>query len=161
MYRILERLQRGERVDHFETMRLRKDGSHVDVSVSVAPLLDAAGRLVGASAIVRDITERKRAEQELAARGKQQAALASLRQLALANSHLSTLLNDAIALVARTLEVEYGAILELQPDHTTLLLRAGVGWSADLMGRATVGWESLAGYTVASGEPVIVADLCT
>jgi two-component system nitrate/nitrite sensor histidine kinase NarX len=161
MYRILERLQRGERVDHFETVRLRKDGSHVDVSVSVAPLLDAAGRLVGASAIVRDITERKRAEQELAARGKQQAALASLRQLALANSDMSTLMNDAIALVARTLEVEYGAILELQPDHTTLLLRAGVGWSVNLMGLATVGWESLAGYTVASGEPVIVADLGT
>src|SRR5207302_731120 len=57
MYRILERLQRGERVDHFETVRLRKDGRRLDVSVSVAPLTDAAGRIVGASAIARDITE--------------------------------------------------------------------------------------------------------
>jgi two-component system nitrate/nitrite sensor histidine kinase NarX len=57
--------------------------------------------------------------------------------------------------------VEYGAVLELQPNRTTLLLRAGVGWVEGLVGRATVGLESLAGYTLASGEPAIVADLRT
>ncbi|HWE62086.1 MAG TPA: PAS domain S-box protein, partial [Chloroflexota bacterium] len=161
MFRILERVQRGERVDHFETVRLRKDGSRVDVSVSVAPLVDAAGRLVGASAIARDITERKRAEQELAARARQQAALATLRQLALASDNLSTLMDEAVALVARTLDVEHGAMLELLPDHATLLLRAGVGWSDGLVGRATVGLDSQAGHALASSEPVIVADLRT
>ena len=161
MYHILERLRRGERVEHYETVRLRKDGSRFDVSVSVAPLTDAAGRLVGASAIARDITERKRAEQERAARAHQQAAMATLRQKALASTDLSTLMDEAVALVARTLDVEYGSVLEPLPDSSALFLRAGVGWKDGLVGRATVGLDSLAGYTLASSEPVIVADLHT
>lgn len=58
----LRRLARGEHVDHYETVRLRKDGSSVDVSVTLSPLLDAAQTVVGASKIARDITARKRAE---------------------------------------------------------------------------------------------------
>jgi two-component system, NtrC family, sensor kinase len=59
---ILARLRRGERVDHFETVRRRKDGTLVDVSVSISPTLDGRGRVVGASKIAPDITERKKAE---------------------------------------------------------------------------------------------------
>ena len=59
---ISERLGRGERMEHFETVRLRKDGSRVDVSISLSPIADAAGRVVGVSTIARDVTERKRAE---------------------------------------------------------------------------------------------------
>ena len=58
----LRRLARGEHVDHYETVRLRKDGSSVDVSVTLSPLRDAAQTVVGASKIARDITARKRAE---------------------------------------------------------------------------------------------------
>jgi PAS domain S-box-containing protein len=61
--RILERLRRGERVEHYETQRLRKDGRLVDVSVSVAPIRDSKGGIVGASNISRDITEAKRSAQ--------------------------------------------------------------------------------------------------
>ena len=60
--RILERLRRGERIDHFETVRRRKDGSLVEISLTVSPVRDAQGRIVGASKIARDITEQKRAE---------------------------------------------------------------------------------------------------
>ena len=59
---ILERIRRGERVDHFDTVRRRKDGTLVEVSLTVSPVRDAAGRVVGASKIARDITERRRAE---------------------------------------------------------------------------------------------------
>jgi two-component system CheB/CheR fusion protein len=62
---ILARIRRGERVEHQETERLRKDGSVVQVSLSVSPLHDAEGRIVGASKIARDITGRKRAEEAL------------------------------------------------------------------------------------------------
>src|SRR6202158_3409821 len=62
---ILERLTRGERVDHFETVRMRKDGSLLDVALTISPMKDAAGRVVGASKLARDITERKRAEEAL------------------------------------------------------------------------------------------------
>jgi PAS domain S-box-containing protein len=63
---ILERLGRGERIQHFETVRMRKDGTTLDVSLSISPLRDAAGRVVGASKVARDITERKRVERAVA-----------------------------------------------------------------------------------------------
>jgi PAS domain S-box-containing protein len=59
---ILERIMRGERIDHYETVRHRKDGSSVDESLTISPVKNAEGRIVGASKIARDITERKRAE---------------------------------------------------------------------------------------------------
>jgi two-component system, chemotaxis family, CheB/CheR fusion protein len=61
---ILERMRRGERVDHFDTIRRHKDGSLIDISLTVSPLKDADGRVVGASKIARDITERKRAQEQ-------------------------------------------------------------------------------------------------
>ena len=63
----MERLKRGERIEHYETVRLRKNGRRFDVSVSISPVKDDMGRVVGAAAIARDITARKRAEEELRA----------------------------------------------------------------------------------------------
>ena len=62
---IIARLRRGERVDHFETTRMRKDGSTLDVSLTISPVRDAKGQVVGASKVARDITERKLAERAL------------------------------------------------------------------------------------------------
>ena len=62
---ILEKIRRGESVDHYETMRRRKDGKLIDISVTVSPIRDAAGKIIGASKVARDITERKRLEREL------------------------------------------------------------------------------------------------
>jgi PAS domain S-box-containing protein len=62
---ILERLRRGERVDHLETVRSRKDGSLLDVSLTISPVKDSSGRVIGISKISRDITQRKRHEQML------------------------------------------------------------------------------------------------
>ncbi|WHH50854.1 PAS domain S-box protein [Pseudomonas sp. Ap32] len=59
---LLEKIARSERIEHFETRRVRKDGQSLDVSVTVSPICDAAGRVVGASKTVRDITQQKRAE---------------------------------------------------------------------------------------------------
>src|SRR6476620_28548 len=56
---ILARLQSGERVDHFETRRQRKDGRIIDVSLTISPIRDATGVIVGAAKIARDITEQK------------------------------------------------------------------------------------------------------
>lgn len=60
---ILGRVSRGERVDPYETVRIHKDGSLINISLSVSPLKDQTGKVVGASAIARDITEKARAEQ--------------------------------------------------------------------------------------------------
>jgi len=61
---ILSRIRRGECVDHYETVRRRKDGSLVDISVTVSPIKNAEGRIIGASKIARDITERRRAQEQ-------------------------------------------------------------------------------------------------
>jgi PAS domain S-box-containing protein len=63
---ILARLEQGERVDHFETQRQRKDGKLIDVSLTISPICNAEGAIVGASKIARDITERREAHRKLA-----------------------------------------------------------------------------------------------
>jgi PAS domain S-box-containing protein len=62
---ILARIRSGERIHHYETVRRRKDGSLLDISLTVSPVRDGAGRIVGASKIARDITDRKEAERRL------------------------------------------------------------------------------------------------
>jgi PAS domain S-box-containing protein len=62
---ILERIRHGERVDHYETVRRRKDGRLLDISLTVSPIRDADGKIVGASKIARDISDRKSAEAKL------------------------------------------------------------------------------------------------
>jgi PAS domain S-box-containing protein len=62
---ILARLRRGERIDHFETVRVTKAGRRVDISLTVSPIRDAEGHIVGASKVARDVTEKKRAEEAL------------------------------------------------------------------------------------------------
>jgi len=60
---IMARIRRGERIEHYDTVRRRKDGSAIDISLTVSPIKDSDGTIIGASKIARDITERKQAEQ--------------------------------------------------------------------------------------------------
>lgn len=115
------------------------------------------------AATVREMTEHKRAENELLERARQQAAVAELGQHALADIDLTTLMDRAVGLVAGTMRAEYCKVLELLAPGKGLLLRAGEGWQEGLVGRAIVdaGTDSQAGYTLQSNEPVIVKDLRT
>jgi two-component system CheB/CheR fusion protein len=109
-----------------------------------------------------EMAERTRAEQELTVRARQQTAIAQLGLRALPmHIDLDTLLTEAVALVARTLDVEYCKVLELLPDGTALRMCAGVGWKEGTVGHAIVsaGGDSQAGYTLLTGGPVIVEDL--
>ena len=62
---ILERLAKGERIEHFETVRIANDGRRIDVSLTISPVRDRNGRVVGASKVARDVSERKRMEAQL------------------------------------------------------------------------------------------------
>jgi PAS domain S-box-containing protein len=79
---ILRKLRAGERIEHYETTRQRKDGSRIDVSVTISPIRDGSGRVTGASKIARDISDRKRIErlliqsEKLAATGRMAATIA-------------------------------------------------------------------------------------
>ena len=68
---ILDRIQHGESVLHFDTERVRKDGSRVAISVTVSPIKDTGGKIIGASKVARDITQRKRTEEQLHASFKE------------------------------------------------------------------------------------------
>jgi two-component sensor histidine kinase len=61
----MERIRRGQRVEHYETVRQRKHGSLIDVSLSISPIRNAQGKIIGASKIARDITDRKRSEAQI------------------------------------------------------------------------------------------------
>lgn len=65
VWQILAKIRSGERVEHFETVRVRKDGKRISVSISVSPIVDANGEIVGASVIARDVSEQKRSEEML------------------------------------------------------------------------------------------------
>ena len=86
--KILARLRRGERMDHFQTIRVHKDGSRLNISLTVSPVKDASGRIVGASKVARDITQLVRQEQALqAANAALERANADLQQFADSASH--------------------------------------------------------------------------
>ena len=83
---ILARIARGERVHHFETVRVRKDGARIDISATISPIRDSQGTIVGASKIARDITERKQADRRLAEQSEKLALQAE--ELARSNADL-------------------------------------------------------------------------
>jgi PAS domain S-box-containing protein len=81
--RILDTVFRGESIDHFETVRITKDGHQIDVSLTVSPIMDQSGKVIGAAKIARDITERKKTEQALRTTER----LASVGRLAATVAH--------------------------------------------------------------------------
>jgi two-component system cell cycle sensor histidine kinase/response regulator CckA len=161
--RMMERLRRGERVEHFESGRLRKDGTRIGVSITMSPIRDLLGRLIGISKISRDISGQQRLQRELQNRLRQQEVVAELGRHALLGGDFASLLQDATRKVAETLGTEFCKVLELLPDGRSFLLRTGVGWKAELFGRATVpaGTDSHAGYALLAGGPVVVDDFRT
>jgi len=112
---------------------------------------------------VQDVTELKQAENEIRLLARLQAVVAEIGQEALRSDHSNKVLDEAVILVAQTLDVDYCKVLELLPDGKALLLRSGVGWKQGLVGHGTVGagTDSQAGYTLLSDQPVVVEDLRT
>ena len=134
---ILERIRRGERVGHYETVRRRKDGSRLDISLTVSPVRNAHGKIVGASKIARDITERKRSEEQIAmlareAEHRAKNVLASVQ----ATVHLTQ--SDTVDGLKRAIE---GRIQALANVHTLFVQSRWTG--ADLRNLVT---QELAPY---------------
>src|SRR5690606_4197248 len=108
-------------------------------------------------------TDRHLAEVALDARARQQAVVAELGQRALGDIEPDVLFDEAARAVAETLQVDIVSVLERLPGGRELLLLAGYGWQEGVLGVITLGagTESQAGYTLAAGGPVVVADLRT
>ena len=107
------------------------------------------------------VDDANRAEQQLRAAARQQEAVAHLGQQALAGAARADLLNTATTLLARGLDVEFSDLLELRPEHRSMVLRAGQGWGDGFVGRALVPADpgTLAAYALAAPGPIVVEDL--
>jgi len=127
---VLARLGRGESVDHFETERVRKDGRRIAISLTVSPIRDATGRIVGASTIARDITAQKLQEIERvrvlalehAARERAEEATARLRSVqaivdtTLPHLNVDRLARDLLKQLRDVLRSDTASLLVLEPD---------------------------------------------
>jgi diguanylate cyclase (GGDEF)-like protein/PAS domain S-box-containing protein len=113
--------------------------------------------------IVRDITERTRAEQQVARRARQHSAIAELGRFALESHDLTDLLTEAVATATATLGVDLGGVLQLDESARHLTLVAGVGLPLGAAGtyRVAVDESADAGFSLRTGEPTIVEDMAT
>ena len=136
---------------------IRRDGVPRAVEVRAIPHIGSGLHLV----CVHDRAEPEPASASLHAHAQQHAVVARLGQLALSGIALETLMETAVHLVTITLEIELSAIFELIPGEDALLLRTGVGWNPDCIGRARTALtpEHIVGRTIANGEAVIVESL--
>jgi PAS domain S-box-containing protein len=143
---------------HYEFQGVRRDGTIIWLE-SRARIIDWAGTRAIQATVV-DITERRKAEEDLRARARQQALVAKLGQHALAGTDLSALMAEAAAAIAQSFGVTYSEALKLLQDGDTSLFRAGIGRKGEGMGyaRADAKAASETGLTLFSSEPVIVVD---
>src|SRR5262245_21617895 len=152
----LRRVRETNEIVGVELARREADAEH-DYEARLAPLLDDQTFVV-----IRDVSERRRAEAELRARARQQAAVAALGKRGLAAGDVLALLEEAVALIAETLGVEHSTVWELEPDGLALVRRAGVGWSQRTGVPRRVAIEpGLAMHAGVSPEPVVVEDYRT
>ena len=137
---ILARIGRGEKVDRYETVRRRKDGSLVDISLTVSPIRDETGRIAGASKIARDITERKRVEE------RQQMLTAELshrvKNLFAVVQVLADRSSSKTTTAAECVEAFRGRLQALSAAHSALIAE---NWN----------WASLAGLARTALKPYL------
>src|SRR5689334_12720669 len=140
----------------------RKDGSYSWVTDRAYVERDRDGRALRVVGAMMDVTERKRAEDELALRARQQAAVARLGLSALAGTGLQALFDETVRLVRETLCVQISSVMELLPGGRSLRVTAGAGCKPGVVGHLVIGTEeSHAGMALRSHGPIVIADLAT
>ena len=159
---ILARLRRGERIEHYETQRLAKDGTRIDVALTISPLRDSTGQIIGASKIARDITARKQAEAELERRRQETALLAELAQGLNASLELETVLQRVVTGAQELCGSERVLLALREPGTDTLVGR----YESGVPQRASTGFQiapgqGLGGQVLRTGRPWRTADYAT
>src|SRR5262245_57916707 len=108
---ILQRLRRGERIDHYETVRIRHDGTRVHISLTVSPIRDARGVIIGASKIARDISHQKMIEMELQDQSEVLETLNAVGASIASQLDLDTLVQTVTEAATRLSGAEFGAFV--------------------------------------------------
>ena len=166
---ILRRLRAGERVDHYETVRVTKAGERIDVSLTISPLRDPAGRIIGCSKIARDITKAKQAEaalrqseQRLAREVAGAKTLQSISTRLISESTPESLYAQILGAAMELMASDAASVQMLAADHTSLRLLAWRNFhpdSAAFWQRVAVGAGSTCSKALRDNERVVVADI--
>jgi PAS domain S-box-containing protein len=168
---IEDRVAAGERIEHYETVRIAKNGSRIDASVTVSTVRDAAGTIIGASKIARDITERKQAEEELRQREARLAAeVDALAKLDNWSSRLWRMkdlregLDEMLRAVMELLGANKGNVQLLDARRGALKMVAQSGFDKlflDHYGEVSIRDPTACGRALRLGERVVVEDIET
>lgn len=167
--KIISRIKAGERVEHFDTVRLRKDGTPIPISLTISPVKDQDGRIVGASKIARDITERKlaqtdllRSEKRLKAELEATTRLHDLSSRLVSAVSLTTALDDVLENAIHTCEADFGNIQLFNPQNNSLEILVQQGFQPDFLDhfqtvRVDEGWAC--SQAMKSGERIVIEDI--
>ena len=167
--RILQKLRRGERIDHFDTVRVAKDGRRIAISLTVSPIRNARGTIVAASKVARDVSERKRVEHALRESEKRLAAeaqaLSRLNELSTrlwASRSLDDGLEEILAAALELLGADQGNLQLLDQAGDALRIVAQRGFERtflDFFGEVRVADESACGRALRFGQRVVIDDV--
>ena len=167
---ILSRLSRGERIEHYETERVARDRRRIDVSLTVSPVRDSTGRIIGASSVVRDITARKQGEAAvLALRDELATQLADMRRLHDMSTRLATtlelqpILDETLRTAAAIGGTGMGILSICDPEDGGIEVGASIGFDDDFLeiaGHVESG-SAACGTAYRDGKRVIVEDVET
>ena len=166
---ILRRLRAGERVDHYETARVTKAGARIDVSLTISPLRDATGRIIGCSKIARDITKAKqaeaalrRSEQRLAREVAGAKTLQSISTRLISESTPESLYAQILGAAMELMASDCASVQMIAADHASLRLLAWRNFhpdSAAFWEWVEVGAGSTCSKALRDNERVVVADI--
>ncbi|MFN2622157.1 MAG: PAS domain S-box protein [Chthoniobacterales bacterium] len=158
--RILERIRRGERIDHYETVRRRKDGSLFDISVTVSPLKDQSGQIIGASKIARDISERIQNERRRTAQYTVANLLAGSWSIAKAGPRVIQAVAAVSKWVSGSIWLRDGASEDLQCSITWHEDKPGLtDFVAATKAKTLKAGEGLPGRVMTSRKPIWIENL--
>jgi PAS domain S-box-containing protein len=170
-HRILDQVRRGKRIDHFETIRVTKDGRRIPISLTVSPIHDSRGNIVGASKVGRDISPQKVAEQVLRESERRLAveadALAKLVEWSTRlwrSSNLNEGLQEILVAVTGLLGADKGNIQLLDPKEETLSIVAQRGFEPEFLEffrEVSAADDSACGRALRSGKRVVIEDVET
>ncbi len=140
---------------------LKKDGTRFSAEINTSIVFDAERGPKAFIGVMRDISERKKAEIELKTRAKQHAIIAEIGQSALIGTDIQDLMDKLSELISKTLQVEFCCVWEYLDVRKQLFLRAGIGWKPGTVGNTFIkpGKETHAGFTLESDQPVIINNI--
>ena len=168
-YEILRRLRAGERIDHYETVRVTRAGECIDVSLTISPLRDPAGRIIGCSKIARDITKAKqaeaalrRSEQRLTREVAGAKTLQSISTRLISESTPESLYDQILGAAMELMASDAACLQMLAADNTSLRLLAWTNFHPDCVPfweRVEAGAGSTCSKALSDNQRVVVADI--